>query len=71
MHFLPPVKSGKLFLPRMIEATLHLIADDLHMEELWGQFKKSNFYVGDLEWKSVINYVENIMKNIKGSARPL
>ena len=45
-----------------IEATLHLVADDLHMAELWGQFQKSNFYVGDLEWKSVINYVENTMK---------
>lgn len=45
-----------------IEATLHLISDDLHMEELWEQFKKSNFNVGELEWKSVIDYVEKIMK---------
>lgn len=24
--------------------------------------RKSNFYVGDLEWKNVIDYVENMMK---------
>ena len=41
---------------------MSLISDDLHMEELWEQFKKSNFYVGELEWKSVIDYVEKIMK---------
>ena len=58
MHFLLPAKSGKLF----IKDTLHLVSDDLHMAELWGQFQKSNFYVGDLEWKSVIDYVENTMK---------
>ena len=59
MHFLLPVKSGKLFFTKDdIEATLHLISDDLQMEELWAQFQKSNFYVGDLEWKSVIGYVE-------------
>ena len=45
-----------------IEAVLHLISNDLHMAELWEQFQKSNFYVGDLEWKSVIDYVENTMK---------
>jgi hypothetical protein len=41
---------------------LHLISDDLRMAELWGQFQKNNFYVGDLEWKNVIDYVENTMK---------
>ena len=46
----------------MLEATLHLISDDLQMEELWAQFQKSNFYVGDLAWKNVIGYVENTMK---------
>ena len=32
------------------------------MAELWAQFQKSNFYVGDLAWKNVIGYVENMMK---------
>lgn len=46
----------------MLEATLHLIFDDLQMAELWAQFQKSNFYVEDLAWKNVIGYVENTMK---------
>ena len=55
-------KRKTIFSKDDIEATLHLISDDLHMAELWGQFQKSNFYVGDLEWKNVIDYVENTMK---------
>ena len=55
------MKSGKLFLARII-LKLHLISDDLQMAELWAQFQKSNFYVGDLAWKNVIGYVENTMK---------
>lgn len=55
-------KRKTIFTKDDIEATLHLISDDLHMEELWEQFKKNNFYVGELEWKSVIDYVEKIMK---------
>ena len=55
-------KRKTIFNKDDIEATLHLVSDDLHMEELWRQFQKSNFYVGDLEWKSVIDYVEDTMK---------
>ena len=55
-------KRKTIFSKDDIEATLHLISDDLYMAELWGQFQKSNFYVGDLEWKNVIDYVENTMK---------
>jgi hypothetical protein len=39
-----------------------MISDDLHMAELWTQFQKSNFFVGDLEWDNVIDYVKKIMK---------
>lgn len=63
MHFLPPCEKRKtIFSKDNIEATLHLISDDLQMAELWAQFQKSNFYVGDLAWKNVIGYVENTMK---------
>ena len=55
-------KRKTIFSKDDIEATLHLISDDLRMAELWGQFQKNNFYVGDLEWKNVIDYVENTMK---------
>ena len=55
-------KRKTIFSKDNIEATLHLISDDLQMAELWAQFQKSNFYVGDLAWKNVIGYVENTMK---------
>lgn len=55
-------KRKTIFSKDNIEATLHLISDDLQMAELWAQFQKSNFYVGDLAWKNVIGYVESTMK---------
>lgn len=55
-------KRKTIFSKDNIEVTLHLISDDLQMAELWAQFQKSNFYVGDLAWKNVIGYVENMMK---------
>lgn len=55
-------KRKTIFSKDNIEVTLHLISDDLQMAELWAQFQKSNFYVGDLAWKNVIGYVENTMK---------
>lgn len=44
--------------------TLNMISDDLHMEELWEQFRKSNFFVGDIDWKSVIDYIGNAINNL-------
>ena len=55
-------KRKSIFSKDDIETTLHLVSNDLHMAELWGQFQKSNFYVGDLAWKNVIGYVESTMK---------
>ena len=57
-------KRKTIFSKDVIETTLHLISEDLHMEELWRQFRKNNFYVGDLEWKTVIDCVENTMKSV-------
>lgn len=65
MHFFATCKKRKtIFSKDVIETTLHLISEDLHMEELWRQFRKNNFYVGDLEWKTVIDCVENTMKSV-------
>ena len=36
-------KRKTIFSKDDIEATLHLISDDLRMAELWGQFQKSNY----------------------------
>jgi predicted nucleotidyltransferase component of viral defense system len=55
-------KRKTVFSADGIEETLNMISDDLHMAELWTQFQKSNFFVGDLEWDNVIDYVKKIMK---------
>ena len=47
-----------------MEETLNLIANDSHMEELWIQFKNNNFYVGELEWITVITYVKDKIEKI-------
>lgn len=56
-------KRKTIFSKDDIEATLHLISDDLHMAELLGQFQKSNFYVGDLEWKNKIAEINTSLSN--------
>ncbi|MCF0230036.1 MAG: nucleotidyl transferase AbiEii/AbiGii toxin family protein, partial [Parasporobacterium sp.] len=55
-------KRGTVFTKGEIESVIQLIADDLHMKDLWEQFKNGNFYVGDLEWEAVISFVGSIMK---------
>ena len=32
----------------------------------WNNYKKSNYYVGDLEWQDAINTVIDILKNEVG-----
>lgn len=36
-------KRKSIFSKDDIETTLHLVSNDLHMAELWGQFQKSNY----------------------------
>jgi len=55
-------KRETIFTKADIEATLQLIKDDLYLADLWVQFRKNNFYVGDLEWNTAIEYVVMVMK---------
>lgn len=57
-------KRETVFAREDIKEILLLISEDVHMEELWNQFKNNNFYVGDLKWKVVIDYVSKFMKEI-------
>lgn len=57
-------KRETVFVEEDIREILLLIAEDVHMKELWKQFKGSNFYVGDLKWETVIDYVSRSMKEI-------
>ena len=53
-------KRETVYSKNEIESIIQLIEKDLHMQDLWQQFKKSNFYVGELEWNVVIGCVEDI-----------
>jgi predicted nucleotidyltransferase component of viral defense system len=55
-------KRKTSFAKKDIEDVLNMIANDIHMAERWIQFQKSNFYVGDLEWEKVIDFMKNTIK---------
>ena len=57
-------KRETVFGKEDIREILLLISEDVHMKELWQQFNSNNFYVGDLKWETVIDYVSRIMKEI-------
>lgn len=57
-------KRKTVFTEDDIKEILYLISKDVHMEKLWVQFKSNNFYVGELKWGDVINYVSITMKDI-------
>lgn len=38
-----------------------MIDKDAVMSGLWEQYKKRNYFVGDLEWKEVLNGVLNVI----------
>lgn len=57
-------KRETVFGEEDIREILLLISEDVHMKELWKQFNSNNFYVGDLKWETVIDYVSRIMKEI-------
>lgn len=57
-------KRKTVFTEDDIKEILYLISEDVHMENLWIQFKSNNFYVGELKWGDVIDYVSITMKDI-------
>lgn len=57
-------KRESVFAEEDIREILLLITEDVQMKELWMQFKSNNFYVGDLKWETVIDYVSRTMKDI-------
>ena len=41
--------------------TLTLIEEDLAMAQMWEQFRKKNYFVGDLQWDDVLRGVLNVI----------
>ena len=47
-------KRGSIELIRTIDDVINKIADDETMRQLWNNYRKTNYYVGALEWEDVI-----------------
>ena len=47
-------KRGSIELIRTIDDVINKIADDETMKQLWNNYRKTNYYVGALEWEDVI-----------------
>ncbi|MCM1267669.1 MAG: nucleotidyl transferase AbiEii/AbiGii toxin family protein [Bacteroidales bacterium] len=54
-------KRGTIFLKEEMAETLALIKNDVGMAGMWEQFRKKNYFVGDLEWKDVLNGVLDVV----------
>ena len=47
-------KRGSIELIGTIDDVINKIADDETMKQLWNNYRKTNYYVGALEWEEVI-----------------
>ena len=47
-------KRGSIELIGTIDDVINKIADDETMRQLWNNYRKTNYYVGALEWEDVI-----------------
>lgn len=54
-------KRETVFSKEEMLETLTMIEKDTGMAEMWNQFRKRNYFVGDLEWKEVLNGVLNVI----------
>jgi len=59
-------KRETVFSKSEIEDTLLKIKNDEPLAEMWEQFRKKNFFVGDLQWKDVLQEVFYIMGKLIG-----
>ena len=54
-------KRETVFSKDEMSETLTMIEKDAGMAGMWEQFRKSNYFVGDLEWKEVLNGVLDVI----------
>ena len=53
-------KRGSIELIGTIDDVLNKISDDETMRQLWNNYRKTNYYVGALEWEDVIGSAEKL-----------
>ena len=57
-------KRETIFSKEEIEDTLLKIKSDKPLDQLWEQFRKKNFFVGDLQWEEVLEEVLHIVGKV-------
>lgn len=57
-------KRETIFSKEEIEDTLTKIKNDDPLAEMWEQFKRSNFFVGNLQWEDALQEVLHIMSKL-------
>ena len=58
-------KRGSIELIGTIDDVINKIADDETMRQLWNNYRKTNYYVGALEWEDVIGSARKLRVMIK------
>lgn len=57
-------KRETMFSKEEMSETFTMIEKDAEMAKMWERFRKKNYFVGDLEWKGVLNSVLNVIYGI-------
>ncbi len=57
-------KRETMFSKEEMSETFTMIEKDAEMAKMWERFRKKNYFVGDLEWKEVLNSVLNVIYGI-------
>lgn len=56
-------KRETIFTKEEMEQTLNAIAPDAGLEEMWDRFRRENYFVGELDWKEVVSFDIEVMRN--------
>lgn len=56
-------KRETAFTREGMEQTLNAIAEDAGLEEMWNKFRRENYFVGELDWKEVVAFDIEVMRN--------
>lgn len=56
-------KRETIFTKEEMEQTLNAIATDAGLEEMWDRFRRENYFVGELDWKEVVSFDIEVMRN--------
>ena len=64
VHEIMKICASRVFSKEEMSETFTMIEKDAEMAKMWERFRKKNYFVGDLEWKEVLNSVLNVIYGI-------